>query len=180
MNILERLKEPSSWAGIAALLGTMGVNIPGPLIQSLMLVAAGAAGVLAFFLKEKGGAPPLRTTVLALAAATMLGVTACAPSPPTTAELAYQDSQALRGTMLQAVAYVARPTCAPEVTVPCATPEIRTALRKASEAAMEANSKAQALGRAVPSDLAAYTAARKIAAARRADMNMVLARVPKI
>ncbi len=51
--ILDRLKEPSSYAGLGALLALVGVNLDGQLLQAIDGVAAALAGLLAFFIKEK-------------------------------------------------------------------------------------------------------------------------------
>lgn len=55
LGLLQRFKEPSSWAAItAALVGAV------PMLdgsgQALAYVGAGIAGLAAFFLKEKGDA----------------------------------------------------------------------------------------------------------------------------
>ena len=51
--VLARLAEPSSYAGLGTVLTLLGVAAPEPLLQSGVLLAAGAAGVAAFFLKER-------------------------------------------------------------------------------------------------------------------------------
>ncbi len=48
-----RFKEPSSWAGLAVLAGAVGLNVDAGLLQSVTLIGAGAAGLLAFFIPEK-------------------------------------------------------------------------------------------------------------------------------
>lgn len=55
LDILDRFKEPSSWAVITTALASFGLTIPDPVSQSVVLVGAGAAGLIAFFLREKGG-----------------------------------------------------------------------------------------------------------------------------
>jgi sulfite exporter TauE/SafE len=52
--ILDRLKEPSSYAGLGALLALVGVNLDGQLLQAIAGVAAALAGLAAVFVKEKG------------------------------------------------------------------------------------------------------------------------------
>jgi len=53
-SLLARFTEPSSWAGIAALLASaLSVPVDSPLIKAGTLIGAGIAGALAFFLKEK-------------------------------------------------------------------------------------------------------------------------------
>jgi len=54
--MLDRLKEPSTWAGLAAMIGTFGVQIPDDIIKYGVMVCAGIAGVVSFVLKEKGNA----------------------------------------------------------------------------------------------------------------------------
>lgn len=52
--LLARFTEPSSWAGIAALLASaLNVPVDSPYIKGATLIGAGIAGVLAFVLKEK-------------------------------------------------------------------------------------------------------------------------------
>lgn len=53
MGLLERFKEPSSWAGVGVLLGLFGVKIAPEGMELLAVAAAAVCGVLAFFLKEK-------------------------------------------------------------------------------------------------------------------------------
>jgi len=53
LGILNRFKEPSSWAGISALLVGAGVHLDPLLLQPVTLALAGVAGVLAFVLREK-------------------------------------------------------------------------------------------------------------------------------
>jgi hypothetical protein len=55
-SILARLKEPSSYAGLAAILVAAGINIDGGLLQGIIYSLSGLAGVVAFFLKEKKAA----------------------------------------------------------------------------------------------------------------------------
>lgn len=52
-NLIDRFKEPSSWASIAAVLTAVGVNIPSDLNNTLAFFVAGVAGLIGFFLKEK-------------------------------------------------------------------------------------------------------------------------------
>lgn len=53
-GLLTRFKEPSSWAGISAILAAaLSIPADSPLMQSITLVGAGVAGVIAFLLKEK-------------------------------------------------------------------------------------------------------------------------------
>lgn len=51
--IVDRLKEPSSYAGLGALLALVGVNLDGQLLQAIAGVAAALAGLASIFIKEK-------------------------------------------------------------------------------------------------------------------------------
>lgn len=51
MNAIERLKEPSTWAGLGLLASLVGVP-PGTL-ELVTQVATGIAGLAAIFLKER-------------------------------------------------------------------------------------------------------------------------------
>ena len=53
-NFIARFKEPSSWAGVSAILLTLGLSLPAEVNVAITYVGAGAAGLLAFFLREKG------------------------------------------------------------------------------------------------------------------------------
>lgn len=53
-QLAERFKEPSSWAGLAGLASILGVNLDPGLSHSIALVGAGIAGLIAFFVPEKG------------------------------------------------------------------------------------------------------------------------------
>ena len=55
--MIDRLKEPSSWAAIAALATTAGLNLDPGLVQSASYIMAGIAGLLGFWLKEKSTQP---------------------------------------------------------------------------------------------------------------------------
>lgn len=48
-----RMKEPSTWAGLAGVLVAFGLNIPAELVQPLSVVL-GAVSSLAIFLRERG------------------------------------------------------------------------------------------------------------------------------
>ena len=52
--ILSRLKEASSWAGIAAALGVVGHAIPGPTGQLVAYSGSVVAGVIAILRPEAG------------------------------------------------------------------------------------------------------------------------------
>lgn len=51
-SLLKRFAEPSSYAGLAGIFGTFGINMPSPLFQSATLVLAGICGAVAFFLPD--------------------------------------------------------------------------------------------------------------------------------
>lgn len=51
--IITRVKEPSTWASLAALLVGFGVSIPDALWQSITMTGVGIAGILGFVLSEK-------------------------------------------------------------------------------------------------------------------------------
>ena len=52
--LLARLSEPSSYAGLGAVLTLLGWNLPQPLLADIIQAAAGLCAVLAFILKERG------------------------------------------------------------------------------------------------------------------------------
>lgn len=51
-KLVDRFKEPSSWAALAAGLGTIGLSLPGGLVQAISLVGAGVCCAFGFFMKE--------------------------------------------------------------------------------------------------------------------------------
>lgn len=51
--LAHRLKEPSSWAGVAGGLTMLGVNVDPGVAQSVMYVLSGICGLLAFFIPEE-------------------------------------------------------------------------------------------------------------------------------
>lgn len=53
-KLIDRFKEPSSWASLAAGLGVVGVSLPPGAVQGLSYVGAGICVLLGFFLKEGG------------------------------------------------------------------------------------------------------------------------------
>ena len=54
--LLNRLKEPSTWAGIAALVTAFGV--PGEQVQAVAQIAVAVTGAVAVFMPEKAGNAP--------------------------------------------------------------------------------------------------------------------------
>lgn len=56
--LLARLQEPSTYAGLSALLALAGLNVPDAQYQSVTHAVAAVAGVLAMFLKENAPANP--------------------------------------------------------------------------------------------------------------------------
>jgi len=52
-TILARLREPSSWAGIAALIGIFGIKIAPEQLQAVIALGSAAAGAAAVFMPER-------------------------------------------------------------------------------------------------------------------------------
>ncbi len=52
-SLAARFKEPSSWAGIGSVLAIVHVNLDPGLINSITLIGAVLAGLVAFFVPEK-------------------------------------------------------------------------------------------------------------------------------
>lgn len=50
---LNRLREPSTWAGVAVLLSIFGVNMAPADTQAVVNGGVGLAGLLAVFMREK-------------------------------------------------------------------------------------------------------------------------------
>ena len=55
-KVIDRFKEPSSWAAISVPLATMGLVVPTQWLQVISLVGSGLCVVLGIVLKEKSGA----------------------------------------------------------------------------------------------------------------------------
>ena len=53
--LIARLQEPSSWASLATLLIGAGVAIPQEIVGNVASALAAVAGIVGFFLREKGG-----------------------------------------------------------------------------------------------------------------------------
>ena len=60
-SLLARLQEPSTYAGLSALLGLAGVQIPDAKYQAIVHAIAAIAGAVAIFLGENNvpPAPPV-------------------------------------------------------------------------------------------------------------------------
>ncbi len=56
MNFAARLKEPSTWAAMAAGLAALGVNIPPGIWQGVVGVGTGIAMLAGILIAEKGSA----------------------------------------------------------------------------------------------------------------------------
>lgn len=52
--LLNRIREPSTWAGIASLAISLGLGVPPGTIEAAGQAAAGIAGLLAIFVRERG------------------------------------------------------------------------------------------------------------------------------
>ena len=51
--ILDRLKEPSSWRGLVMIATAFGVSVNPELMESIIVVGTGLAGVIGFVFKDK-------------------------------------------------------------------------------------------------------------------------------
>jgi hypothetical protein len=51
--ILDRLKEPSTYAGLTALLAAFGLQVDPGLLQAVFAVATAVAGLASIFVSEK-------------------------------------------------------------------------------------------------------------------------------
>ena len=52
-RIINRFKEPSSYAALAGVLAMIGITVPVDLWQNIIMIACGASGVVGFFMSEK-------------------------------------------------------------------------------------------------------------------------------
>ena len=57
-KLLDRLREPSSYAAVAAVLAMAGINIDTVLWQYIVGAASALAGMAGFFLGENGAPEP--------------------------------------------------------------------------------------------------------------------------
>ena len=53
-DLTDRLREPSTWAAIAALGVALGVNMPDDLWQNIVMVGSGLAGIVGIVRRERG------------------------------------------------------------------------------------------------------------------------------
>lgn len=53
MDLANRFKEPSSWAGIGALLTLTGLHMSATEVNYIVDIGIGVSGLLAFFISEK-------------------------------------------------------------------------------------------------------------------------------
>lgn len=51
--LLERLKEPTSYIGLTAILSSLGIVLDPELAQNIQTTGLGVAGIILFVLKEK-------------------------------------------------------------------------------------------------------------------------------
>jgi hypothetical protein len=51
--IIDRFKEPSTYAGLTALLAAFGLQVDGQLLQAVFAVATALAGLASVFVKEQ-------------------------------------------------------------------------------------------------------------------------------
>lgn len=52
--VLNRFKEPSSYAGIAAIAAVAAPTVDPGVVQNLITILAAMSGIVAFFLKDRG------------------------------------------------------------------------------------------------------------------------------
>lgn len=56
--LLNRLKEPSTYAGLGALLALLGVNLPASTLQAIVATLTAVAGLAAILIPEAKPKPP--------------------------------------------------------------------------------------------------------------------------
>ena len=54
--IIERLREPSTWSGIASIALAFGLGIPPGALEAVTQIGVGVAGLAGIVLREKGKA----------------------------------------------------------------------------------------------------------------------------
>ena len=52
--LLNRLREPSSMAGIAGLIAAIGISLPENMVTEITVVVGGLAAIASMFMAEKG------------------------------------------------------------------------------------------------------------------------------
>ena len=52
-KLIDRFREPSSWASLAVLFTLVGLNIDEGLWRDVVMAGTGVAGILGFWLREK-------------------------------------------------------------------------------------------------------------------------------
>ena len=53
VELMNRLKEPSSYAALSGVFAMLGIMVPSDLWQSVVMVCCGAAGAIGFFVGEE-------------------------------------------------------------------------------------------------------------------------------
>ena len=66
--LLARFSEPSSYAGLGAILALAGWNLPDPTIAQLVQLLAAACGFVALCLKDRGLLPAIALVLAAVPA----------------------------------------------------------------------------------------------------------------
>lgn len=56
--LVNKFAQPSSWAGLGALLGLVGVNVPDSTVSLIVSVGAGICGLAAIFVDERAHTVP--------------------------------------------------------------------------------------------------------------------------
>jgi hypothetical protein len=74
--LLARFSEPSSYAGLGAVLALLGLNLPAGTVSQIVQLLAGACGLLALLLKERG-----LIQAIVLVFAVLPALTGCAGAP---------------------------------------------------------------------------------------------------
>lgn len=52
---LNRLREPSTWSGLASIAVALGLGVPPGTVEAVTQIGIGLAGLAAVFLREKAG-----------------------------------------------------------------------------------------------------------------------------
>ena len=63
--MLTRFSEPSSYAGLGAMLALLGWNLPETVLGQLIQILAAACALLALVLKDRGAVPAIMLVVAA-------------------------------------------------------------------------------------------------------------------